>query len=118
MQNIGEKIDTDNLGCRHFNPQIARQHIALNRAKFICWGARKWAVDNLDQYKECKWMRFYVSGLNFKGYIYIEVGGSDTYNIYYCSTHNTIKMVDSGLYDDMVCDVIDKKIEKQEYYSF
>jgi hypothetical protein len=118
MNNIGEKINTEKLGCRNFNPSVTRQQLALNKLKFICWGAKKWIVDKIDKFKECTWMRFYVSGMNFKGYIYIELNGADLYNIYYCSTHGTIKDTKSDIYGDMICDVIDAKIEKQENYSF
>ena len=118
MQNLGEKIDTSKLGCRNFNVNVAISQLRINVRKFMCWGATAFQVSGVDRYKESKWFRFYVTGMKFTGHVYIELNGTDLYNIYYCTTHGTIKDIDSDIYGDMICDVIDDKIEKQANYSF
>lgn len=118
LQKIGEKIDTSKLGVRNFNYKITLAQLKKDVRKFICWGARKFGVDNLDKYEESKWFSFYVSGINFKGYLYIELNGADLYNIYYTTTHGTIKDIHTDIYGDDICDVVDSKIEKIPEYRF
>lgn len=117
MQNIGEKIDTSKLGCRHFNVNITLSQLRMNVRKFMCWGATAFQADKIKN-QESTWFRFYVSGMKFKGHIYIELNGADLYDIHYCTTRGTIKDTNSDIYGDMICDVIDSKIEKQPEYKF
>ena len=114
---VGDNIDTSKLGCRRFNVNVTLTHLRLNVRKFICWGATAFKADSFDRYKESKWFRFYVTGMNFKGHIYIELNGMDLYNVYYCTTRGTIKDISSDIYNDMICDVIDTKIEKIASYQ-
>jgi len=65
-------------------------------------------------------VKFKVNGLKFKGYVYIGLDWSDTYELAFVKVinHNdwktTVKVhkiVDPGIYNDMLVDVLDRIVE-------
>jgi len=119
MNQVGEKIDITEIikSCRVFDPRETMAQLRMDFAKFICWGATKFTVDNM---RKPRMLKFYVSGMKHKGHVYIFLNGSDLYDVYLTTTRGTITEIsgDMGLYFDMLTDWIDDRVEKQENYRF
>jgi hypothetical protein len=117
MNTKGEKINSEEItkSCRVFDPNETLAQLQMNRHKYICWGATAFTVDNM---KNPKMLRFYVSGMKHKGHVYIFLNGADLYDVYICTTQGTIKEIGTDLYFDMLTDWIDDRIEKQDNYRF
>lgn len=112
MNEIGEKINFEEItkDCRVMNPQeTIAQMRGMNPHKYMCWGATKFTVDNM---RNPKMLRFYVSGMKHKGHVYVFVNGLDLYDVYICTTKGTIvhKSGDMGLYFDDLTDWIDYRL--------
>lgn len=119
MNTKGEKINSEEIvkSCRVFDPNETLAQLQMNRQKYICWGATKFTVDNM---KNPKMLRFYVSGMKLKGHVYIFLNGADLYDVYLTTSKGTIvdKSDSMGLYFDQLTDWIDDRIEKQDNYRF
>jgi hypothetical protein len=119
MNNKGEKIDFDKIAkdCRVFNPNETIAQLQMNWQKFICWGATSFTVDDM---KEPKMLRFYVTGMKHTGHVYIFLNGADLYEVYLTTSKGKIvdKSGSIGLYFDQLTDWIDDRIEKQDNYRF
>jgi len=120
MNEIGEKINFEEItkSCRVMNPQETLAQLKGNNVqKYICWGATAFTVDNR---RNPKMLRFYVTGMKHTGHVYIFVNGLDLYDIYLTKKDGTIveKSGDMGLYFDDITDWIDDRSEKQENYRF
>jgi hypothetical protein len=121
MNTINEKFDFDKAICRPMDANVTLQQLRYGDVrKFLCWGLTKpLALTKRTQYgTETFALRFFVSGMKFKGHIYIVLNGADLYDVYYCTTRGTIKMKDTDIYADMLTDVIDERIERVEGYEF
>jgi hypothetical protein len=84
----------------------------------MSWGADRVHMDKKDKFGCCKWLRFFVRGAKHKGWVYVELNGSDYYNIYYTTQKHKIKMVDIDVDGFSLCDSIDETIEKVAAYNF
>jgi hypothetical protein len=119
MNTKGEVINHEEItkSCRVIDPNETLAQLQMNRRKYICWGATKFTVDNM---KNPRMLRFYVTGAKHKGHVYIFVNGADLYDVYVTTTKGTIveKSNDMGLYFDDLTDWIDDRIEKQDNYRF
>jgi len=120
MNNVSEKINFEQITkqCRVMNPhETIAQLRGMNVQKFICWGSTNFTVD---KQRNPKMLRFSVSGMKHKGYVYIFVNGLDLYDVYITKFDGTIvhKSGDMGLYFDDMTDWIDDRIEKQDNYRF
>jgi hypothetical protein len=120
MNTKGEKINTAEItkSCRTMNPNETHAQLrGMSPRKFACWGATAFTVDNM---RNPKMLRFYVTGRKHKGHVYIFVNGMDLYDVYLTTTQGTIveKSGDMGLYFDQFTDWIDDRIEKIEGYRF
>ena len=122
MNEIGKKIETDafHKGHRLFSPVITRNQMILpNKIKFWSWGANHFVADFDKVERDLCWsLRFSVTGRKFRGHVYIVLNGADLYDIYYTTTHGTIKMIDKDIYADQMNEIIDNRIEKIDDYSF
>lgn len=117
MNQVGEQINVSEItkSCRNLDPNEMVQILHTQTQKFICWGAKRYTIDNN---KNCKMFRMSVTGMKHKGYVYIFVNGLDLFDVYYCTAANTIKKIDEGLYNDMLVDAIDNTIEKIPAYKY
>jgi hypothetical protein len=120
MNQIGEVINFEEITkeSRVMNPQeTIAQLKGMNVQKYICWGATKFTVDDT---RNPRMLRFYVSGMKHKGHVYIFVNGMDMYDVYITTSKGSIvhKSGDMGLYFDMLTDWIDDRIEKVSAYRF
>jgi len=119
MNQIGEKIDVDNFPKTHlplYPEETRKQLFAFGNIKVLSWGANNWQALNYGN-GDFYFLRFSVTGRKFRGHIYIVLNPSDTYDVYYCTSHGTIKMISNGLYFDQLTEVIDNKIERVPEYK-
>ena len=119
MNEVGEKIDIEILKKgRRFDAQtVIDQLYAGGRQKVWSWGFNN-AIAYADKTNNDIYaLRFTVNGNHFRGHIYVTLNGMDLYDVYYCSNQGNIKMVSNGLYNDMLTDVIDRKIERINSYT-
>lgn len=108
MNQVGEKINGQEVGQRSFDPQELAG--ALRKGAFWTvgsWGAHAWTRH------EDKFLRFKVQGRLFTGHVYIILGWDDTFTLYFTTTHGAIKDIKEGIYVDMLVDVIDRKVETE-----
>lgn len=112
-----EKIKEITRYCRVMNPRETINQLNLNPTKFMCWGATRFTIDNK---KNPRMLRFSVSGMKHKGYVYIFLNGIDMYDVYITKYNGTIvdKTDDTGLFFDQLTDWIDDRIEKIEKYAW
>ena len=121
MNHVGEKIDYTEIikSCRVMNPEETMAQLRMNFAKFMCWGATAFTVDNM---RKPRMLKFKVSGMKHKGHVYIFVNGMDLYDVYLTTTKGTIVEISEGshggLYFDMLTDWIDDRVEKTERHRF
>ena len=121
MNHVGEVIDYTEIvkACRVMNPQETIAQLQMNRAKFICWGATAFTVDNP---RKPRMLRFKVTGMKHRGHVYIFVNGADLYDVYITTTRGTILEKSDGshggLYFDMLTTWIDDRVEKTENHRF
>jgi hypothetical protein len=121
MNHVGEVIDHTEIikSCRELNPNETLAQLQMNRAKFVCWGATAFTVDNP---RKPRMLRFKVSGMKHKGHVYVFLNGADLYDVYITTTRGTIleksEGSHGGLYFDMLTDWIDDRVEKQDDYRF
>lgn len=120
----GEKIDINKIGCREFNAEETLKqlmYIGSNaQVKFMCWGATNFTVDKKNNIGLSKALRFKVNGLTHKGYVYIALGFSDTYDVYFVKNDGCIIEKKTNIYFDMLNETIDDFVEKEgnEDYKF
>jgi hypothetical protein len=107
---IGDKIEERKIICREINVNdlvaLLRQDISI----YWSWGTNK--LVNLAN----KGLRFTVNGHHHKGYVYIVLNGSDLFDVYYTTSRNTIKHIETDIYFDELVKRIDNKIERIEEY--
>jgi len=119
MNAINEVINFEEITkhCRVFDPRETMLQLRMQPMKFMCWGATKFTVDNQ---KNTKMLRFYVTGRKHTGHVYIFLNGADLYDVYLTTAKGTIKdkSGDMGLFFDQLTDWIDDRIEKVEAYRF
>ena len=115
---VGEKIKMESLQKNLFMDakETMSQLYAGGKMKVWSWGLHN-VISFINDKKECYAIKFTVQGRKFKGHIYIVLNGSDLYDIYYCSTHGNIKMIDNDVYCDMLTEIIDNKVEKIPLYK-
>ncbi len=121
MNHVGEVIDYTEIvkACRVMNPQETIAQLQMNRAKYICWGATAFTVDNP---RKPRMLRFKVTGMKHRGHVYVFVNGADLYDVYITTTRGTILEKSDGshggLYFDMLTTWIDDRVEKTENHRF
>jgi len=103
-----KKFELENVVCRGFDQNETFKLLKMNNNLLMCWGARNFVKikDNA--------LRFKVSGYLHKGYVYITLGASDTYDIHLVSTHGNHKETKEGIYYDQLSDVIDMMVETKD----
>jgi len=121
MNQVGEIIQYDEIikSCRVLDPKETMAQVMMDRAKFICWGATRFTVDNA---RKPRMLRFMVNGMKHRGHVYIFLNGADLYDVYITTTKGKIIEISEGghggLYFDMLTDWIDDRIEKTERHRF
>lgn len=104
--NIGEFIDVMKVGQRDFDPQ----ELANAMRKGAFWTLASWGAKDFAKHKDL-WLRFRVSGLKFKGLVYITLAWNDTFTLYFVSSRGTIKEKMEEVYIDELIRRIDKFVE-------
>lgn len=92
------------------SPRETMQVLSYDKIKFWSWGANNFK--NL----EGKGVYFKVNGHHHKGYVMICLHPSDTFDVYFISTHGNIKEHCTNVYVDELTDLIDRKVEKIQAY--
>ena len=87
--------------------QVLRQNLT------IYWS---WGVSDLLNIND-KGLLFRVRGHHHKGYVFITLDYTDTYDVYLISTHgNIVKKFDMVYFDNLV-EIIDDNVERIKEYS-
>ena len=107
---IGEKIDVKKIVCRELNVLELVQLLKQDISVYWSWGTH--ALVNLYN----KGLRMMVHGHHHKGHVYIVLNGMDLFDVYYTTSKGKIVDIDTGIYNDMLVNVIDKRIEKIDEY--
>lgn len=98
------------FGEREFNPQETVNLLNKYGFKFWSWGPKGFL--NLNN----KVLVFKVNGHHHKGYVCITLGWDDTYTVRLMSTHGNVTFEMTGVYFDMLFDVLDERIERIPEY--
>ena len=115
MNNVDEQINIEKAACRNINPQELLQLLRADFWLFASWGATAFIVDSKN---DTKMLRFKSNGYKHKGHVYIFLNGSDLFDVYLTTIKGKIidKTDEMGIYNDMLVDWIDERIEKQPEY--
>ncbi len=109
---IGQLIDLDKIGERDFEPvELANALKKGAPCTVSSWGARAW-VKNKDQ-----WLRFQVSGHHHCGHVYITLGWTDTFTLYFTSVEGEIVDKINNVYVDNLVQTIDNRVERLDTYK-
>lgn len=93
---------TDTL--REVDPNYIMQILRMNPVILMSWGAHAFRTFEYG-------LRITVSGVKHKGWVYIVLHGSDTFEIYLTTKTNVVTDVKTGIYFDQLVDVIDSAVE-------
>jgi hypothetical protein len=96
---------------REFDPNETLQWLITNPSIFWSWGVEK----KINLYNKALLLK--VNGHHFKGWVTIILAWDDTYSLYYINTNGTIKEEQHNVYNDMMRDVIDDRIERIADYK-
>ena len=99
MNNVGDKIQINEItkSCRNLNPNELISLLKFDMMKFWSWGPHNFTVDNKNN---CRMFRMNVQGHHHKGHVYIVVNGMDLFDVYFTTSHGTIKTITKDLYFD------------------
>ncbi len=112
MNTTGEKIDIQKAVCREFDAQEIHGFVS-GSGPSRAWS---WGFNNAVIVVKNKAYRFTVNGHHHKGHVYIVLDGSDTFTIYYTSSHGTIKKISEMVYIDVLIETLDIDIERISEY--
>lgn len=105
---IGDVVNPLEVGQRSFDPKelatVLRQNAFWTVAR---WGAHAWTV-----HKDML-LRFKVSGMLFKGHVYIILGWNDTFTIIYTTVRGKVVDIQEEIYVDVLVETLDRKIERK-----
>ena len=116
MNQIGEKIDSKELSCREMYLPDLMEILQSNRPIYWSWDAHNFTVDKKEN---PRMFRMFVQGHHHKGYVYIFLNGSDLFDVFLTTTQGTIKdrTDEMGIYNDMLVEWIDDRIERIPEYT-
>lgn len=110
-KNVIEKCkELTKKGKREFDVKQVLSLFNHHGFKFWSWGSSKFT--NLED----KGLLFKVNGHHHKGYVFITLDFSDTFDVYIISTHGNVLNEYNLIYVDMLFDTIDTRIEKIPEY--
>jgi len=98
------------LGKREFNPSETLQYLKAHGFLFWSWGASKFV--NFNNLGLC----FKVNGHFHKGYVFIALDWSDTFDVHIINTHGRVLDTYNEVYIDVLFETIDNRIEKIKDY--
>ena len=115
MNQIGEVIDTDKCKCREMNFEELLRMLGRGTAKFMSWGSHNIRIDKK---KGMKLFRMNVQGHHHRGHVYVFLNGADLFDVYLTTNRGTIKKRtdEMGIYNDMLVDWIDERVERISEY--
>ncbi len=96
---------------REFDLNETMQQLSINKPMYWSWGVEK--KINLNG----KALLLKVNGHHLKGWVAIVLAWDDTYSIYYIDNKG-IKEEQHNVYNDMLQDVIDDRIERIAEYRY
>lgn len=101
-----------------FSTKEIQQFLRAHGFRYFSWGCSHfWNIDGQGFGDGIgKGLLMKVNGHHHKGYVLIVLDYSDTFDIYYISTHGNIVDEKHMIYIDMLFDTIDERIEKIPEY--
>ena len=107
----------------------------VSRHRMMCWGVNSFM--SMKKEGTLGTLRFKVNGLKFKGFVYISLNGTDTYDIEFVKVkrrkdeelsklwgktkfeeYTVTEKEMNGIYCDQMNELIDEFVEKQSNYSY
>jgi len=107
---VGEKFNVDEMKkSRVLHVEGMITYFQMHKTRFWCWGATQFTV--FKDRGESVALRFFVTGLLFRGHIWVRCNGSDLMDVYFCSTRGTIQNKLENIFIEDLFDHMDKIIE-------
>jgi len=110
---VGDILDHKAAVCREFD--IAELHSVVAGSGLLRAGS--WGFHDGAVIAKNKLYRFSVNGMHHKGYVYISLGWSDTFDIFYTDKKDKIKKVRSMVYIMDLIETLDTDIERISEYT-
>lgn len=107
---VGTKIDIQELKKgRAINAKELITFFQMHKQRFWCWGATAWTV--ITDNGEHMALRFYVTGLLFKGNVYVRCNAMDEMDVYLTTKQGTIIHTIDSVGIENLFDCIDSLVE-------
>ena len=115
---VGDKIVIKDGICREIYIQDLLNLLASSRQIMWSWGVPRTSFMT-DKKPMGGFLRFTVNGHHHRGHVYIFLNGMDLFDVYLTTNRGTIKhrTPEMGIYNDMLIDWIDTKVEKIPEYT-
>lgn len=109
VQNVGDVLDLKSAVCRDMDINELNKAIQRSGPNYSwCWGFT--APVSMEK-SRC--LRFTVTGMLHRGWVYIVLNGADLFDIYYTNKKDLIKKVDEDVYIDDLIQRLDRAIERK-----
>ena len=107
---VGTQINLEELKkSRVLDAREMVNFFRMHGARFWCWGATAFTI--FTDKGETVALRFFVTGLLFRGHVWVRCNGSDLMDVYFCSTRGTIQNKLENIFIEDLFDHMDKIIE-------
>jgi hypothetical protein len=118
MNQIGEIINIKEASCREMYLPDLMSLLKNNLPIFWSWGSNP-KKNVVDRQKNPRMFRMSVSGHHHKGHVYIFLNGGDLFDVFLTTVEGTIKdrTDEMGVYNDMLVEWIDDRIERIPEYT-
>ncbi len=103
-----ETFDYKKHGCRELHEMAELVKLMMQNRIVWCWGARGWT-----RYPDNKALRFRVSGMLHKGFVFLTVNGSDLFDIHLTNLKGVIKETKTDIFVGDLINIIDSMVERK-----
>lgn len=117
MENNNEKLNNKQMetfdikkhGCRELHEMDELVKLMARNRIVWCWGAKGWT-----RYPNNKALRFRVSGMLHKGFVFLTVNGSDLFDIHLTNLKGKIKKSITDVFVGDLINTIDSHVEREQ----
>jgi hypothetical protein len=112
---VGDVLDIKKAACREWPIQEYYSKMIMKSASSNSNGMPcrwSWGLHAALIMVKDKALRFKVSGLLHKGYVYLIVNGADLFDVYYTNSQSVIKKISKDVYLEDLMEVLHGEIER------